>query len=81
MIKITILSLIVIAALILVAEPKINIYPFKVSIAKPWFAIGIALIGFGVGFIQYQGYTDGAMKGIDTAFKYLKEEIKKEKQQ
>jgi hypothetical protein len=78
MIKITILSLIAIAAILFVAETKINFYPFKVSFGKPWFALGIALISFGVGFIRYQGYRDGATHGIDATFKYLKEELKKE---
>lgn len=78
MIKITLISFVVIVAMIFTAETKIDFYPFKVSFGKPWFAIGIALIGFGVGFVRYQGYKDGAKNSIDTTFRYLNQLIKKE---
>lgn len=80
MIKITILSITAMAMLLLVAEPAITFYPFKVSFGKPWFAIGIFLLGFGVGFIRYQGYKDGIKHGINGTFDYFKEEVKKIKQ-
>lgn len=78
MLKITLLSIIVIAALLYVAEPKINLYPFKVQFTKGWFALGMALIGLGIGLVRYQGYKDGVAEGVKETFEYLKKEIKKE---
>lgn len=77
MLKLTIYSIIAIAAILWIAEPKINLYPFKVQFTKGWFALGMALIGFGIGLVRYQGYKDGAAKGIDATFSYFKEMVKK----
>jgi len=78
MIKITIYSIILIAILLFIAETKITLYPFKVEFARGWLVLGLIFIGIGLGFVGYQGYKDGAAKGVDATFKYLKEEIKKE---
>jgi hypothetical protein len=79
MIKITLYAIVAVTALLLIAEPKITLSPFKVQLTKIWFALGMALIGLGIGFVRYQGYKDGAASGIDTAFRYMKEEIQKVK--
>ncbi len=78
MIKITLYCLAAIAAIAWIAEPKISLYPFKIQLARGWFALGMALIGIGIGLVRYQGYKDGANKGIDAAFTYMKELVKKE---
>lgn len=77
MLKLTLLIIFVIACLLWVSEPKIT-HPFKITFAKPWFATGIALIGFGVGLIRYQGYKDGVKSGVDGAFNFIKKEILKQ---
>jgi hypothetical protein len=79
MIKIILYAIVAIVALLWIAEPKITISPFKVQLTRGWFMLGMALIGLGIGFVRYQGYKDGAASGIDTAFKYFKEEIQKAK--
>lgn len=79
MTKIIILASIVVLAILFVASPKISFKPFSVTFTTGWFALGIFFLGIGVGLIRYQGYKDGTAAGIDTAFKYIKELIKKEK--
>lgn len=78
MLKLIIPLIILIAALLYAAEPKINFHPFKIQFARGWFVLGITLIGIGVGLVRYQGYNDGTKKGVDAAFTYIKELIKKE---
>lgn len=79
MVKITLYAIVSIAAILWIAEMKISISPFKVQFIKGWFALGMALIGIGIGLIRYQSYKDGVAEGIGGTFKYLKEEVKKEK--
>jgi amino acid transporter len=78
MTKIIILTLIVTASLLFVAFPKITFKPFSITFPNGWFAMGVIFVGIGVGLIRYQGYKEGAKAGIDGAFKYMKELIKKE---
>ena len=76
--QIIILSIISAVAILIVSTPKITFRPFSVSFGNGWFALGILFIGIGVGFIRYQGYKQGVTEGVDGAFKYMKEVIKKQ---
>lgn len=78
MIKITLYAIVLTATLLYIAETKVTYNPFKITFAKGWFAVGMALIGLGIGFIRYQAHKDGVKDGIKGSFEYLKEEIKKE---
>lgn len=77
MLKLTIYSILAIAAVLWIAEPKVSLYPFKVQFARGWFALGMALIGIGIGLVRYQGYSDGVANGVGCAFDYIKELVKK----
>jgi amino acid transporter len=79
MTKLIIITLILIAALLFVATPKISFKPFSITFINGWFALGMALIGLGIGLVRYQGYREGVTKGVDSTFNYLRESIKKEK--
>lgn len=79
MLKLLIPAIIIVIALLFVATPKISFRPFSVSFVNGWFALGIALIGIGIGLIRYQGYKEGVANGVKGTFTYIKEIIKKEK--
>jgi amino acid transporter len=78
--SIIILAIIVLVTVTLVASPKITFKPFSITLTNGWFALGISLLGLGIGFIRYQGYKDGEKAGIKSTFEYLKETIKQQEQ-
>jgi len=79
MTKLILTSLLIIIALLYIATPKLTIRPFSLSFTNGWFALGFMFVMLGIGLIRYQGYTDGRKEGIDTAFKFVKQVLKKEK--
>jgi predicted membrane protein len=56
--------------LLFIADTRITIWPFSITFARPWLAIGIILIMCGCICLKAQWYNDGLKRGAE-----IKEEV------
>jgi hypothetical protein len=61
-----------------IADTKITFFPFSITLARPWLAVGIILIMCGCICLKYQWYGDGLKRGAEIKEEVF-DEIKKSK--
>jgi hypothetical protein len=59
--------------LLFIAETKITLWPFSISLARGWLVLGIILIMCGCICLKEQWYGDGLKRGAE-----IKEEVREE---
>lgn len=68
------------ALFLLMAETSIQLNPFKITVRKPWTAIGYFLVLTGIGLISYESRKiakhEGIIEGMNTMSDAIKTEIR-----
>lgn len=76
--KLYLLTLALFLMLAFIADTRITLWPFSISFARPWLAVGIILIMCGCICLKAQWYEDGLKRGAEIK-KEVFDEIKKAK--
>lgn len=73
--KTAITILIITMAVLYIGKTSIQFSPFKISMAKPFDAIGFVLLAAAIGCFSHQAYTNGRKSILNEEIQQLKKEL------